>query len=54
VARKESKSLSVVPLMPEATRNIPENIQIHDAALWLLQPFAGHDMLISEKQTPRA
>lgn len=48
-------SLNVVTLMPEATRNIPENIQVHDAALWLLQPFAGHDMPISKKrQTPRA
>jgi len=36
-------SLNVVTLMPEATRNVPENIQIHDAALWLLQPFADHD-----------
>jgi predicted AAA+ superfamily ATPase len=37
-------SLNVVTLMPESTRNVPENIQIHDAALWLLQPFAGHDV----------
>lgn len=33
-------ALEIVTLFPEAARNIPENIQVHDAAIWLLNPLA--------------
>jgi len=42
-------SLNVVTLMPETVRNVPENIRIHDAALWLLQSFYGRDELRGKK-----
>jgi len=32
-------TLDVVTLLPETVRNVPENIHIHDAALWLLNPW---------------
>jgi len=43
-------SLNVVTAMPETARNVPEKIQIHDAALWLLQPFAGQARLGGDYQ----
>ncbi len=33
-------ALKIVTLFPETARNIPENIQVHDAAVWLLNPLA--------------
>jgi len=33
-------TLDVVTLLPETVRNVPENIKIHDAALWLLNSLA--------------
>jgi predicted AAA+ superfamily ATPase len=36
-------SLNLITIMPETASDVPEKIQIHDAALWLLQPFVGHD-----------
>jgi predicted AAA+ superfamily ATPase len=32
-------ALEVVTLFPETAGNVPENIQVHDAALWLLNPL---------------
>jgi hypothetical protein len=32
-------SLNTVMLIPESAVDIPEHVNIHDASLWLLQPF---------------
>jgi hypothetical protein len=30
-------TLNIITLMPETARDVPENIQVHDAALWFLE-----------------
>ncbi len=32
-------SLNIITLMPETAQNIPEEIEVHDAASWFLKPF---------------
>ena len=32
-------SLAVVTLTPESARDVPEGIQVHDAAFWFLEPW---------------